>query len=257
MRHTLRSIGWLALVATLAGCDGKEGGGGAQGPGGEGGVRPAKAEQTADGPVGLYFMTRYISGAGLEKKVWYFAPDGRAFEGLTEGFSEEDLKAHAGRRGTRKVEGKKMTISWADGKTSTGSFEPDEKAPPAFMWDMGIFVPVKPFDDRSVAGTYEGGESVTGSSGRAAVGHSLDLRADGTYSKSSAASVSTKTSEGSASGGATSGTVKGTWKVSGWSIVFTAEDGKTERKIAFPYDDEQTPVYPDRLFIGGTMFRRR
>jgi hypothetical protein len=29
------------------------------------------------------------------------------------------------------------------------------------------------------------------------------------------------------------------------------------RKIGFPWDDDKTPVYPDYLFWGGTMFKKQ
>jgi hypothetical protein len=32
--------------------------------------------------------------------------------------------------------------------------------------------------------------------------------------------------------------------------------GKVLRQIAFPVDDQDTPIYPDHLFIGGTLFKK-
>lgn len=30
-----------------------------------------------------------------------------------------------------------------------------------------------------------------------------------------------------------------------------------QRGIAFPYDDKETPVYPDRMYVAGTMYTRQ
>ena len=56
--------------------------------------RIPKAGMTAKGPVGLWFMTRYMPSLHtLEKSAWYFSPDGVAYEHVVHGLSVEDLAA--------------------------------------------------------------------------------------------------------------------------------------------------------------------
>jgi hypothetical protein len=49
----------------------------------------------------------------------------------------------------------------------------------------------------------------------------------------------------------------GRWHAAGYSLVLIDSTGNVYRRIAFPYDDEKTPPNPDRIFVGGTMFKRR
>jgi hypothetical protein len=44
--------------------------------------------------------------------------------------------------------------------------------------------------------------------------------------------------------------------VKDYSFTFKDDAGKTVRQIAFPFDDDSTPIYPDHLFIGGTLYKR-
>jgi hypothetical protein len=148
--------------------------------------------------------------ASLSVAVWYFSPDGQVYQNLRDGFSKEDLAAHKGRKGTFKVAGGELAVTWADGKTTRAKFSPDKTG---FGGDAGIFTPVKPIDDpKKIAGTHEGDESVGGGTANwAAASKTLTLKPDGTV----------------------------------------------RRSIAFPCDDGKTPVYPDRLYVGGTMFKRQ
>jgi hypothetical protein len=207
-------------------------------------------------PVGLYFMSRYwIATGSLEKKVWYFAPDGTAYEGLSTGFSDEDLAKHEGRKGTLSVSGDEMTIAWSDGKSTTSEVERDKDGD-GFAWDTGLFAPVEAFEDaKAVAGKWEGGESVSFSGSYAAVGKTLEIREDGTYSFSAASSFSGSSDQSSYSVGGQSENA-GKWTLDGYSLILTKNDGTVTRGITFPFDDEKTPVYPDRFFFAGTMYKR-
>ena len=202
-------------------------------------------------PVGLFFMTRFwIATNSLEKAVWYFAPDGRVYENLETGFSEADLSAHTGNQGTYGVNGDQMQVTWADGTTTESTIERDGTN---FSWNAGIFTAVRPFEENtSVAGAYEGGESFSTGGNSGAVSKTLQLAPDGTFTWGGVGSV---VSEGESVGGE-SGT-NGNWELSGYSLVLTGADGSTLRGIAFPYDDESTPVYPDRMFFAGTMYERQ
>lgn len=223
---------------------------------------PAQARLTPTGPVGLFFMTRYwMATRSLEKAVWYFAPDGTAYENPAGGFSAAELAAHQGRKGTISLNGEKLTLSVTGGrdagKTSYGSYEPNP-AEISFYWDMGSFVPVRGFAaGASVAGTYEGGFSSGTSSTSGSVARTLTLRDDGTFSLTGAASVSASSRASRVSAGASGNIASGTWKASTYSLTLTDSSGQSKRAVAFPWDDEKTPVYPDQFYFDGIMWKRR
>jgi hypothetical protein len=209
-------------------------------------------------PVGLYFMTRFlIYNGSLEKVVWYFAPDGRVFRDVRDGFAPEDLAAHTGAHGTYDVNGDALTIHWSDGKETSNKIEPDEKNPDFFAWDTGLFAPVNAFTDSSeVVGSWEGGESLSGGGNFAAVSKTLTLRADGTYSREGVSSFKSVSDQSEVSVGGTSAN-SGRWELSGYTLTLTQNDGKVIHGIAFPFDDESTAVKPDRFFFGGTMYKKQ
>jgi hypothetical protein len=204
---------------------------------------------TAKGPVGLWFMTRYINGS-LEKAAWYFSPDGVAYENPDEGLSPQSLAAHKGRKGKFTWTGKKMTVAWSDGTKTDSEVESDNTG---FMWDMGGFVPVEPFADAKLAaGNYEGGESLSHGGNAVMVGRTIDLKADGTYEYEAAASVKGSTDQTTLKGGATGGGTTGTWSLNGFIMTLKGSDGKTLNRIAFPFDGGDKIK---RMYLGGTMYK--
>lgn len=213
------------------------------------GENPVRAQFEGDTPVGLYFMTRFWSGTGsLEKAAWYFAPDGTAYRDLSRGVSKEDLAAHPGGRGSVAVDGEAMTITWSDGKTSTSKIERDGET---FTWDMGIFSPVKPFDDAAdLEGRWEGGESLSGGAGRAMMSKTLELRADGTFTWHSVSFLSSESARTTVSAGAQGGT-SGKWELDDYTLTLTSEDGRTYSGVAFPYHDGSKP----RVFFNGILYQ--
>jgi hypothetical protein len=222
------------------------------------GEQPPPAKFVNGAPVGLYYMQRmWIATHSLEKAIWYFSPDGKAYENLSDGFSAADLAAHKGRKGTYKVSGDTMTITWADGTSSSSKIERDTGSSTGFAWDMGLFTAASPFTDtKRLAGKYEGGISVGSGGNLAMVSNDLELRADGTYSMGSASSINSTTDRSTMTVGG-SGENTGTWSASGYSLTLTDSKGTATRRIAFPWDDEKTAVYPDYLFWGGMMFKKK
>lgn len=222
-----------------------------------GGDQPAKAGFRGGRPVGLYFMTRYwVATGSLEKSVWYFAPDGEAYENLRTGFSEADLAAHRGRRGKVSMDGDAMVITWPDGKDTKSRLEVDTDGE-GFAWDTGLFTPVQEFDDASeLAGKWEGGESLARGGDFIAASNSLDIRADGTFGRESIATVK-GTTERSEIGAGSQSAGQGTWKLDGFKLTLTEDRGKQTTAICFPFDDEKTPVKPDRFFFNGTMYKKQ
>lgn len=219
---------------------------------------PAPAKVQHGRPEGLYFMTRYwISTHSLEKAVWYFSADGKVYQNLEHGFSEADLAAHKGPKGTYKRSEKELEIAWSDGKTAKSEVEIDKADPRCFMWDMGSFCPVSAFENAAAAaGTYEGGESLSGSGNSVIVSKTLKLGADGKFTWEGVSFVQGTTDQSTLSAGA-SGATTGNWTLDSYTITLTGSDGKTLRMIAFPYDDEKTPLKPDWMFFGGMMYRKQ
>lgn len=222
-----------------------------------GGDQPAKAGFRGGRPVGLYFMTRYwIATGSLEKSVWYFTPDGEAYENLRTGFSKADLEAHEGRRGKVSMDGDAMVITWPDGKETKSRLEVDKDGE-GFAWDTGLFTPVEAFDDDGqLAGKWEGGESLSRGGNFIAASRSLDIRTDGSFDRSSIASVK-GTTEHSEIGAGSQSAGTGQWKLDGYTLTLTEADGKVTKGICFPFDDEATPVKPDRFFFNGTMYKKQ
>lgn len=221
-------------------------------------ARPAPAQLKDGVPIGLYFMTRFWPSNGtLEKVVWYFAPDGTAYEELEHGFSPEDLAAHKGRKGSCRADGNNLVITWADGKPTSSRVEPSQSGR-AFTWNMGIFTAVQAFGDPTeVAGVYEGGESLSGGGNRAALSKRLELRPDGTFRWSGVSFVGTTTQSSQMSVGQVDAGSTGTWRLSDYSLLLSDSNGNVYRRIAFPYDDSKTPLKPDRIFFGGLMYKKQ
>ncbi|GAA4495060.1 hypothetical protein GCM10023172_06160 [Hymenobacter ginsengisoli] len=208
-------------------------------------------------PQGLFFMTRYWIGThSLEKAAYYFTPTGQAYQNPT-GFGAADLAAlPAGSRGSYTVAGNTLTIKWADGHTSTSSLE-DVHAD-AFNWDTGIFLGVKPFANaQQLAGTFEGGNSISTSSGSAAVSSGLTFRADGTYTGGSASSFSGKDTDGNATYDAgSSGTGAGHWSLNGWVLNLTNAQGQTKRGVAFPFELDEKTGRVVRFYFDNVAYKR-
>ena len=158
------------LMITMTGCGTKDGPASleaqtkidtsSEGEKGAAGGKVVEAGLRDGKPVGLFFMTRFWSFTGtLEKAAWYFTPEGDVYRNLETGFSPQDLAAYEGQQGKYTVSGDTMTVTWSDGKTTESAIEREGQG---FMWDGGIFSPVKPIQDKAkIAGEYEGGESLS------------------------------------------------------------------------------------------------
>lgn len=249
-------IGMILLGIGFAMPEGAGGRGGSSGGRGAGNgatlssEAPAKADIDDGVPVGLYFMTRFWPATGsLEKAIWYFTDDGKVYRNLGTGFSDEALAQHTGPQGTAVSDGDAMVITWSDGRETRSEVEPDGKS---FAWDMGIFTPIKPFDDESqLVGKWEGGESITVSGGGASAARSIELREDGTFSQSSTGSVTAESEDSVVTGGSSSAT-SGRWEMNDYALALTYGDGRVVQGVSFPYDDGES----ERFFFNGTMYRR-
>lgn len=201
---------------------------------------------------GLFYMQKYwIATRNLEKATWYFAPDGVAYLNPESGLGPDDLANHkSAAKGPYQVSGGELSVNWGDGQKSSGALEIVDGG---FNWDTGMFMPVAPFTSAAqLAGSYEGGSSVTFSGNSTIVVKSLELRADGSFSWEGSASFNT---DGMNTGGQS--TTSGRWLLSGYTLELTADNGKVIHGISFPMDDEATPVNPDRMYFAGISYAKR
>ena len=218
------------------------------------GTAPAPAKLTASGPVGLYFMTRYwIATRSLEKAVWYFGPDGLAYEAPTGDFSAASLAANSSNHGQLQLEGKNLAFTPAKGPNAgnkeSAEYEPQPEG--GFYWNTGSFIPVPPLASaRSIVGKWQGGISVS----NAAVARTLELRGDGSFNLSGAASISAESDGTKARAGSSGQISEGTWNVSGYFMTLQGSTGTPRRAVAFAYDDAATPLNPDQFYFDGIMW---
>lgn len=214
------------------------------------GPMPVAGRVVGGRPVGLFFMTRYIMAwHSLEKATWYFAPDGRVFHNP----GALDAAGYAvlppADRGTLRPGSN--TLSWANGQSE--KFVLEDATANGFNYDMGIFVGMGPFKSaRELVGRFEGGNSVTG----AASVSGLDLRADGSYSGSSVASVSATSNESTVRAGST-GTMGGRWSLSGWVLTLIDAAGQPVRRgLAYPIERDAKTGQLVRFYFDNVAYKR-
>ncbi|MBF9140504.1 hypothetical protein [Hymenobacter properus] len=219
-------------------------------------VQPVAGAVNGGRPVGLFFMTRYwIATRSLEKSTYYFAPNGQVYVD-PKGFSAAELAAlPASSRGSYSVVGNKLSVRWASGQTSSSEVEPQATT---FSWDMGIFLAGKPFQSPSqLAGSFEGGNSISTSSGSASAVSSLTFRPDGTYSGGGASSFGGRNEAGAKtySAGSTSSN-SGRWSLSGWLLTLTDAQGRTTRGVAFPVERNDKTGQVTRFYFDNVAYKR-
>jgi hypothetical protein len=201
-------------------------------------------------------MTRMVMGSSLEIAGWYFK-NGQVVENPRGDIAHLDFKAAAAdapaTTGTFALSGKKMTMRWANGKTSTGDYEPGDHG--CFYWDMGSFCPAEPFaKNQKLDGVFTGGASA--GSGRVANATTLTLTSGGQYKLEQAGSVKSSVSAGTQLQGGSSGGETGTYELSGTVLTLKAANGKIRQVLTFPYDDGTKGPQPRRMFFDGAMLKR-
>ena len=217
----------------------------------------APLESWAADPQGLYMMTRMVMGSSLELAGWYFK-SGQVAENPRGDISRFDFKAAAAaapsRTGTYAISGKKMTMSWANGKQSTGDYEPGDHG--CFYWDMGSFCPVEPFGkNQKLDGVFSGGASA--GSGRVANATTLTLTGAGQYRLEQVGSVRSAPSAGTQLQAGSSGGESGTYELSGTVLTLKPAGGPPRQVLTFPYDDGSKGPQPRRVFFDGAMLKRQ
>lgn len=197
------------------------------------GSAPLAGHLVGGRPVGLFFVTKTVLG-NFRTLSYYFSPEGVAYENPP-GLSTAALAATPARsKGRYSVSGKTLRIAW------TGYPQPEAAEMVllggGFSWSLGsIFSGVGPFKSPGqLVGTFEGGTSTVASAvGQAVVSSTLTFRADGTYTGSGVATVTTATSGGVAETGGSSQQA-GRWRLDGWYLTLTDAQGRTARDIAYP-----------------------
>ncbi|GAA4495068.1 hypothetical protein GCM10023172_06180 [Hymenobacter ginsengisoli] len=200
-------------------------------------------------------MTRYWIGThSLEKSAYYFAPDGQVYQNPA-GFTATALAATPpGQHGSYTVAGNTLTIKWADGHTSTSSLE-DVHAD-AFNWDTGIFLGVKPFANaQQLAGTFEGGNSVSFGGGGMSASNDLTFNPDGTYTQSGAVTGSASSSESTADVGS-SRSGGGKWQLNGLVLTLTDAKGQVATGVAFPVETDDKTQQVTRFYFQNVAYKR-
>lgn len=213
-------------------------------------VEPAPPRLTGDSITGVFFMTKFWTTTNsLDTAVWYFSPEGIAYENPT-GFSAAELAASQSQWKIR-VEGDSISYSGADGRVYDSSFSISGKT--TFNWDGGNYTAAKPFlRSTSLVGTYGGGASVTGASSTS----TLILRADESYQLTGSASAVNQTADSIASLSATGGGETGTWHNGAYSLTLSPAGRTVKRSVAFIYEEGPGGA-PAKFYFDGLMWSRQ
>ncbi|GAA4495064.1 hypothetical protein GCM10023172_06170 [Hymenobacter ginsengisoli] len=197
---------------------------------------------TAGGkPVGLFF---FVSSSDFNnQRTYYFTPAGQVYVDPTD-FSAVALAAvPPGQHGSYAVNGKQMTIKWANGSTTAGNYHADESG---FSCE-GSFMCVAPLASaKQLAGTFEGhNAAVSVNANSLAAFRTLTLKPDGTFTRdnftaSHSESRHSDKSSFNTDAASTGPQQAGRWKLDGWYLTLTDAQG-TARGVAFRTDwDEKT-----------------
>ncbi|QKG51782.1 hypothetical protein [Hymenobacter sp. BRD67] len=200
-------------------------------------------------------MTRLWIGTGsLEKSAYYFAADGQVYQNPT-GFTAAALAATpASQRGSYAVDDNTLTIKWASGQSSVNKLE--DVHDNAFNWDTGIFLGVKPFDSsQQLAGSFEGGNSVSFGGGGVSASNDLTFSADGTYAQGGVVTASASSSESTTDVGSASSS-GGKWQLNGWVLALTDTKGQVATGVAFPVETDDKTQQVTRFYFQNVAYKR-
>ncbi|GAC1432437.1 MAG: hypothetical protein NVSMB6_30420 [Burkholderiaceae bacterium] len=219
-------------------------------------AKPAVPGRIASGKLdGLYFMTRFWVGSGLETAAYYFQ-NGVVVLNPAIGGKNLDVAAeravHPKGVGTYRLIGEQLTLTF-DGSNKTAKFIDDKQG--CFEWDTGSFCHVEIFKPgTTLNGTFTGGASVGG--GALMSSTDITFKPDGSYQRGSAASFSATGRTTASSGGATS-QEQGKYRIDGIALHLMPDGGKETVVTTFPYDDGTTGPAPRKIYFGGGMLSRK
>jgi hypothetical protein len=178
-------------------------------------------------PVGLFYYMSVFN----EQRLYYFTPAGQVYVDPAN-YSPAGLAAVSPAwRGTFAINGKQMTIKWADGHTTTGNYHYD----PTGFSSEGSFVCVGPFaNSRQLVGTFEGrNAAISVDASSLAVYRTLHFNADGTFTRDNLAASHAETNSGFTTETTGKSKQAGRWSLNGWVLTLADAQG-TVRALAFP-----------------------
>lgn len=211
---------------------------------------------TAGGrPVGLFF---FVSSSDFNNQhTYYFTPAAQVYVDPANYTAAGLAAVSAAWRGTFAVSGPQMTIKWADGRTTSGNYHAD----PSGFSCQGSFMCVAPFASaRQLVGTFEGrNAAVTVDANSLAVFKTLNIQADGTFTRDLYAASHSEVRHGDGSGLATdAATTKprqaGHWTLNGWFLTLADAQG-TVQAVAFPTDWDDKTGKTRKFQFNGTGYR--
>lgn len=217
---------------------------------------PAPASFASGIPVGLYCMTRpWTTAHTMEKRVWYFAPDGTVYQSPEYGFAPEDLARHVGTKGVCRLTDDTLHIAWSDQRRSQAKIE---RSAEGFGWDGGIFLPAAPVTpDLALAGVYEGGEALSLKPNRAPLARILELRTDGTFYWRGVSLVAQPRIAGNVDAASNGYDSAGRWRASGYCLVLVDSEGRIFRRIAFRWSPPASSEAAGVVFAGTLYWPRQ
>lgn len=209
---------------------------------------PAGAQTPLEGVYLTVRTTMFGSSISTRTESWFFTRNGRFARDPRGGVSLQNLSAQPlpdDQQGSYWVSNGNLVMAWADGREAWRS--PYDGDPSALTIDTSFasrwsgFTPGWRLD-----GSYEGGASIAGASSAS----TLNFRRDGTFTRSSALSVS--------SGGAyTSGSNEsaGTYRFDEYTLTLQ-ENGNVWRYTVFGYGERDAAGRPERLFLDSSLLDR-
>ena len=206
---------------------------------------PAVGAQGARGgvPVGLYLHT----SDGSYVDAFYFGAQGRIHRGLEGAFTAAGLAAGApSTRGTYQLTGTQLIITTDDGKTISYAYKTARGRHYLENIELATVVPAPA--PASLVGSY----TASGGYGALSSASSLELRADGTYSRSAVGAYRTG---GGTIGGSTDDT--GSWQYANHTLTFRSANGTVTQQIALVPAPGSIVAAMGAIYVGGTYYRRR
>ena len=143
---------------------------------------------------GIYFWPSYS-----ETSAWYFGPNGRVWNYLTESFTQAGLAAHKPvYRGTYRLNGNKLLITTDNNQTTEYAYKVSKGE--YFLNDLPLELVTAVANPQSLVGEY----FHNGGNGSIQTAKTLILRADGTYTQEGVGSY--KADDGERYGGSSGNT---------------------------------------------------
>lgn len=219
---------------------------------------PARAADAIAGLDGAWLRTESFfwgNSLSLTNHVWFFTANGRVARAPAGGFdpvafAAADTTAYAV-AGVYRVDGDKLIVHWAkDDHPTDYAFERQDDGS---IKISGIgCTPVRPLPhDWRFSGTFSGGVS----GGGASASSTLVFRSDGSFTRSSAASISTESRESVVSAGSTSGAA-GSYAFDGFTLRLVETDGTVIQHTVAAFGAADAAGLPEYLYLDGRMMER-